>query len=154
MKNAGYKLKVKVFNGGQMPEFKTDGAACFDICADLKDYFNEEVVLRDDKSLVIPTGLMFHIPQGYKLEVYSRSGLTAKHGVIVLNAPAQIDSDYTGELKIILKSTRSTNFYTVKHGDRIAQAALVPVVNTRLVETEEEPPETERGANGLGSTGK
>ena len=146
-------LKVKVFNGGQMPEFKTDGAACFDICADLKDFNNEEVYLFQGVTAVIPTGLKFHIPQGYKLEVYSRSGLTAKHGVIVLNAPAQIDSDYTGELRVILHNAGGSS-YIIKHGDRIAQAALVPVVNTRLVETDEEPPETERGANGLGSTGK
>ena len=122
MKNAGYKLKVKLINGGQMPEFKTDGAACFDICADLKDYFNEEAVLREGKTVLIPTGLKFHIPQGYKLEVYSRSGLTAKHGVVVLNAPAQIDSDYTGELKIILHQA-CAGLYVVKHGDRIAQAS-------------------------------
>jgi dUTP pyrophosphatase len=153
------ELKVNVFRGGTMPEIQTVGSACFDIHADLSNGFVGLMNIYEGKTHLIPTGLKFHIPQGYKLEVYSRSGLSAKHGIIVLNAPAQIDSDYTGELFVPLHNTLKTareqfcEKYTIKHGDRIAQAALVPVVNTQLVQTDEEPQETERGSGSFGSTG-
>ena len=101
---------------------------------------------------MIPTGLYFSIPEGYEVQVRPRSGLAAKNGVTVLNTPGTIDSDYRGEIKVILVNLGDEDF-TVNNGDRIAQIVVAPVT-IGVFEQVSSLDETERGAGGFGSTGK
>ena len=100
---------------------------------------------------MIPTGLFFAIPEGFEIQVRPRSGLAAKNGVTVLNTPGTIDSDYRGEVKVILINLGDADF-TVNNGDRIAQLIVAPVTQGIFVKTDKLD-ETERGAGGFGSTG-
>lgn len=100
---------------------------------------------------LIPTGLTMALPQGYEAQIRSRSGLAAKHAVVVLNSPGTIDSDYRGEIKIILINHGTTPF-EIKRGDRIAQMIVAPVVQANFVLVDSLD-ETERGTGGFGSTG-
>lgn len=140
-------VKIKLFEGGKMPSYKTRGAAGADICA----FLNEDLVIRPGECAAVPTGISVEIPEGYEIQVRPRSGLAFKNGVTVLNTPGTIDSDYRGELMVIL-----TNFgmeeFTVKNGDRIAQVVLAPVLQAAFVQAESLS-QTERGEGGLGSTG-
>ncbi len=101
---------------------------------------------------MIPTGLYFEIPEGYEIQVRPRSGLAAKNGVTVLNTPGTIDSDYRGEMKIILINLGTEDF-SVNNGDRIAQIIVAPVIQGNFVPAVDLN-ETERGSGGFGSTGK
>lgn len=141
-------IKVKALEGAAIPEYKTAGAAGADICA----LVGSPVELKPGDKALIGTGLFFAIPDGYEIQVRPRSGLAAKNGVTVLNTPGTIDSDYRGELKVILVNLGKENF-TVNKGDRIAQIVVAPVTRG-LFETVESLDETERGSGGFGSTGK
>ena len=141
-------IKVKALEGVSIPEYKTAGAAGADVCA----FVDSPVELKPGDNALIGTGLFFAIPDGYEIQVRPRSGLAAKNGVTVLNTPGTIDSDYRGELKVILINLGKETF-TVNKGDRIAQIVAAPVTRAQFnsVETLDE---TERGAGGFGSTGK
>jgi len=120
-----------------------------DACADLES--NAEVAILPGEFRLVPTGLAFQIPAGYEMQVRPRSGLAAKYGVSILNSPGTVDSDYRGEVRIILINLGQEEF-VVRQGDRIAQVAIrpVPKVNFVLVE---ELDSTTRGEKGFGSTG-
>ena len=147
--NSMTKINIKVVakKGAKLPLYKTSGAAGADICALLE----KPLVIESGKSAMVPTGLFFEIPQGYEVQIRPRSGLAAKNGVTVLNTPGTIDSDYRGEINVILINLGDKPF-TVNSGDRIAQMLVAPVTQAdfSIVSSLEE---TERGAGGFGSTG-
>lgn len=141
-------VRVKKKDAGvQIPRYESPGAAGID----LKAYLERDVSLGPRGRAKIPTGLFLEIPPGYEAQVRPRSGLAARHGITVLNAPGTIDSDYRGEVEIILINLGEENF-TVKNGDRIAQMIISPVTQARLEETDALSV-TERGTGGFGSTG-
>ena len=141
-------IKCVVSEGASIPEYKTAGAAGADICA----FLSEPVIIKRGERRLVPTGLFLAVPDGYEAQVRPRSGLAAKNGVTVLNSPGTIDSDYRGEVKVILINLGDEDF-TVRPGDRIAQIVLSPVTAGSF-EAAESLDETERGAGGFGSTGK
>ena len=132
----------------QLPTYKTDGASGMDLMA----YLEEPINLEPGKSCLVPTGLSVAFPKEYEIQIRPRSGLAAKNNISVLNTPGTIDSDYRGEIKIILFNHGSENF-TIKNKDRVAQMVLTPIIKMELEETNELP-ETIRGEGGFGSTGK
>lgn len=140
-------ILVKAADGIALPEYKTLGAAGADVCA----HVERPLVMKPLSRAIVPTGLFFAIPQGFEIQVRPRSGLAAKNGVTVLNTPGTIDSDYRGELKVILVNLSDSDF-TVNDGDRIAQIVAAPLVQAVFSRTERLG-ETERGAGGFGSTG-
>lgn len=142
------EIKCVASEGAVVPEYKTSGAAGADICA----FLPEPVIIKKEGRAIIPTGLFFSIPQGYEIQVRPRSGLAAKNGITVLNTPGTIDSDYRGEIKVILVNLGEADF-EVKNGDRIAQIVIAPVT-TGVFKLVSSLDETERGAGGFGSTGK
>jgi dUTP pyrophosphatase len=143
-------LKVPVINKSKhpLPYYQTAGAAAFDVCANL----DGPVTLGPLERSALPTGLYLAVPVGYEAQVRPRSGLAANHGVTTLNAPGTIDSDYRGELRVILVNV-SNEPYTIQDGDRIAQVLVAPYeqVTWELVAEHDE---TARGANGFGHTGR
>lgn len=141
------EIKCVAKDGVAVPSYETSGAAG----ADVRAFLNEPVVIPVGKRSMIPTGLFFAIPEGFEIQVRPRSGLAAKNGVIVLNTPGTIDSDYRGEVKVILINLGDADF-TVNNGDRIAQLIVAPVTQGIFVKTDKLD-ETERGAGGFGSTG-
>ncbi|MBR0545657.1 MAG: dUTP diphosphatase [Treponema sp.] len=141
------EIKCIAKDGVAVPSYETSGAAG----ADVRAFLNEPVVIPVGKRAVIPTGLFFAIPEGFEIQVRPRSGLAAKNGVTVLNTPGTIDSDYRGEVKVILINLGDADF-TVNNGDRIAQLIVAPVTQGIFVKTDKLD-ETERGAGGFGSTG-
>ena len=143
------KVDIKIISskGAVVPCYKTEGAAGADVCALL----DENVLLKKGQRTIIPTGLFFEIPQGYEIQVRPRSGLAAKNGVTVLNTPGTIDSDYRGELKVILINLGDEDF-EIKSGDRIAQIIVAPVTIGNFIQTDSISV-TERGSGGFGSTG-
>lgn len=140
-------IKCTASKGAIIPEYKTSGAAGADLCALL----DSPLVIKHGKSAIIPTGLFFEIPEGYEIQVRPRSGLAAKNGVTVLNTPGTIDSDYRGEIKVILINLGENDF-TVSCGDRIAQMIIAPVTQASFLICENLS-QTERGTGGFGSTG-
>ena len=142
-------MTVKVVNKGanSLPEYATPLSAGMDVRADL----SEPIVLQPLGRAMVPTGLYLEIPAGYEVQVRPRSGLAAKKGITVLNAPGTIDADYRGEVKVILVNLSSEPF-TVEAGERIAQLVLA---KHERIDWEEvsELSESERGAGGFGSTG-
>jgi dUTP pyrophosphatase len=138
---------VKKDPGLSLPQYESEGAAGMDIRA----FLGEAVTIPPLGRARISTGLMPEIPAGYEAQVRPRSGLAAKFGVTVLNSPGTIDSDYRGELQIILVNLGSETF-TVQNGDRIAQLVIAPV-SRAIVEEASALEETKRGSGGFGSTG-
>lgn len=142
-----------------VPAKATKGSAAFDLqfCgANLSGdgwYLRQQYVIAPGEFIVLPTGFAWNVPAGFVGMVCSRSGIAAKHGIQVLNAPGIIDPDYTGEVKVILHNAGTESFH-VNHGDRIAQMLLAPAIGGCCVTEVTELPKTERGDNGLGSTGK
>lgn len=130
--------------------YSFDGDSGFDLRAAIR----EAVTLWPGHRAVIPTGIKFVIPDGYEIQVRSRSGMAANNGVFVLNSPGTIDSKYRGEVKVILFNTSEIPF-TVVRGQKIAQAVVAPVLCATLFQIEAPPPlhATERGERGFGSTG-
>lgn len=135
----------KLHPAAVLPKYETAGAAGMDLMA-LADF----KIYRDDYE-VISTGLAIEIPPGYEAQVRPRSGLALKHGLTVLNSPGTIDSDYRGEVRVLLQNHGGFH-YEGKAGDRIAQLVVAPVVQATIVEVKELT-ETARGAGGFGSTG-
>ncbi len=132
---------------GVLPAYATAGSAGMDITAALA----EPMILEPGAIVMIPTGIAIALPQGFECQVRSRSGLAAKHGIFALNAPGTIDSDYRGEIKVILANSGKA-FYTIQPGERIAQLVIAryETVQWELVDSLDE---TERGIGGFGSTG-
>lgn len=141
------KIACTAQEGAVLPVYKTAGAAGADICA----FLSEPVTIAAGQTALIPTGLCFAIPAGYEVQVRPRSGLAAKNGVTVLNTPGTIDSDYRGEIKVILINLGKEDFI-VHSGDRIAQIIVSPVIQASFKITESLDA-TERGKSGFGSTG-
>ena len=143
------KIEVKMVaqKGAVVPSYKTEGAAGADVCA----FLTEPVTIAPGSFAMIPTGLFFEIPQGYEIQVRPRSGLAAKNGITVLNTPGTIDSDYRGELKIILINLGASAF-VVNNGERIAQIIVSPVTVADFKLTDSLS-DTVRGEKGFGSTG-
>ena len=131
-----------------LPEYKTKGSSGMDLTANIK----ESILLSAGKITIIPTGIAVSIPLGHELQIRPRSGLAAKNGIGVLNAPGTIDADYRGEVKVILINLGGEDFQ-IKPNDRIAQMVLCPVLKADL-EIVENLPNTIRGKGGFGSTGK
>tara|TARA_B100000902_G_scaffold369828_1_gene394390 strand:- start:617 stop:1054 length:438 start_codon:yes stop_codon:yes gene_type:complete len=132
----------------KLPEYKTDGASGMDLIAFIKEPIN----IKPKTSSLIPTGLSVAFSENYEIQIRPRSGLAAKKNISVLNTPGTIDSDYRGEIKVILYN-HGNNDFNINNGDRIAQMILSPVVKIELEETNDLP-ETIRGKRGFGSTGK
>ena len=143
------KVIIKKLNSSvQLPKYKTDGASGMDLMA----YIEKPINLEPGKSCLVPTGLSIAFPQEYEIQIRPRSGLAAKNNISVLNTPGTIDSDYRGEIKIILFNHGNENFI-INNNDRVAQMVLTPIVKMELNETSELP-ESIRGKGGFGSTGK
>ncbi|HAY06875.1 MAG TPA: dUTP diphosphatase [Hyphomonas sp.] len=138
------------FDGLQLPSYETAGSAGMDVRAAVPE--GEPVVLAPGARAMVPTGLSVAIPEGYEIQVRPRSGLAAKHGLTCLNTPGTIDSDYRGEIKVILINLGAEAF-TIQRGERIAQLVLAPVTRLGWQEVSELG-ETARGAGGFGSTGR
>ena len=132
----------------QLPSYKTNGASGMDLMA----FIEQPIKLEPGKSCLVPTGLSVAFPEKYEIQIRPRSGLAAKNNITVLNTPGTIDSDYRGELKIILFNHGNENFL-INNNDRIAQMILTPIIKMELQETDELP-KTVRGEGGFGSTGK
>ena len=130
------------------PKYKTDGSSGVDLSA----FLEKKVVIKPNSSELIPTGLQVAIPEEFEIQIRPRSGLAAKESIGVLNSPGTIDSDYRGELKIILFNHGKEDFI-INNGDRIAQMVLVPIVKMEFEEVDSLP-DTVRGQGGFGSTGK
>ena len=132
----------------KLPEYKTSGASGLDLMAFIK----EPIEIKPKTSSLIPTGLSVAFSENYEIQIRPRSGLAAKKNITVLNTPGTIDSDYRGEIKVIIYNHGDENFL-VNNGDRIAQMILAPVVKMDLEEVNNLP-ESIRGKGGFGSTGK
>ena len=132
----------------KLPEYKTTGASGMDLIA----FIREPLELKPQMSCIVPTGLAVAFPENYEIQIRPRSGLAAKNNISILNTPGTIDSDYRGEIKVIIHNHGNRNF-TVNNGDRIAQMILCPVVKMKLEEAIDLP-KTIRGQSGFGSTGK
>ena len=132
----------------KLPEYKTSGASGMDLIA----YMDKSIELKPGESCLIPTGLSVAFPEEYEIQIRPRSGLASKNNISVLNTPGTIDSDYRGEIKVILFNHGNKNFQ-INNNDRIAQMILTPVIKMELEETSQLP-ESVRGEGGFGSTGK
>ncbi len=131
----------------KLPKFETDGSSGMDLAANV----DSVVTIDPGKTAIIPTGLAVSIPKGFEIQIRPRSGLAAKQSITVLNTPGTIDSDYRGEIKIILINLGQKQF-KVEKGARIAQMVMCPVIQAEIEETEDLI-ETNRGSGGFGSTG-
>ena len=141
-------LLKKLHDDVKLPNYKTEGSSGMDLLA----YLNKPVNLVSNKSVLIPTGISIAIPDDCEIQIRPRSGLAAKSNISVLNTPGTIDSDYRGEIKIILFNHGKDDFI-INNGDRIAQMVLMPVLKIDFEEVDKLP-ETVRGSGGFGSTGK
>ena len=141
-------LVKKLVSSVKLPSYKTSGASGMDLMA----FMDKSIELRPGESCLVPTGLSVVFPEEYEIQIRPRSGLAAKNNISVLNTPGTIDSDYRGEIKVILFNHGNKGF-KINNNDRIAQMILTPVVKMDLEETNDLP-ESIRGAAGFGSTGK
>ena len=132
----------------ELPDYKTEGASGMDLMAFLKEPIN----LKPNSSCLVPTGLAVAFSNEFEIQIRPRSGLAVKNSISVLNTPGTIDSDYRGEIKVILFN-HGKNDFLINNKDRIAQIILTPVIKMELEETADLP-ETIRGDGGFGSTGK
>ena len=143
------KILIKRLNSKvKLPKYKTDGSSGMDLMA----FLDKPIVIIPKRSCMIPTGLSIAIPDNTEVQIRPRSGLAAKNNISVLNTPGTIDSDYRGELKVILYNHGIKDFI-VNNEDRIAQMVLVPIIKATFEEVESLP-STIRGEGGFGSTGK
>ena len=141
-------LKIKLSTGAKLPEYQTAGSSGADLYALLED----TVTIAPRSQAIIPTGVYVEIPYGYEVQIRSRSGLAARESVMVLNSPGTIDSDYRGELLVILFN-HGTKAVSIAPGDRVAQMVVCPVIRCNF-ETVEELTPTPRGEGRFGHTGK
>ena len=143
------KILIKKLNSKvKIPSYKTDGSSGMDLMA----FIDKPVTILPQKSELIPTGLSIAIPNNTEVQIRPRSGLAVKNNISVLNTPGTVDSDYRGELKVILYNHGNKEFI-VNNEDRIAQMVLTPIIKANFEEVENLP-ETIRGKGGFGSTGK
>ena len=143
------KILVKKFDKNiKLPTYKTSGSSGMDLVA----YIKNKITIDPGKTVMIPTGIAVAIPKNYEIQIRPRSGLAAKKGISVLNTPGTVDSDYRGEIIIILINLSKKSF-VVKSGDRVAQMILCPVAKGKL-QVVKNLPKTARGKEGFGSTGK
>ena len=138
------KLHSKV----QITSYRTEGSSGMDLMA----FIEKKIILSPKKSCLVPTGLSVAFSENYEIQIRPRSGLAAKNNISILNTPGTIDSDYRGEIKIILFNHGKENFI-VNNKDRVAQMVLAPTVKIEFEEVDELP-DTIRGSGGFGSTGK
>ena len=131
-----------------LPEYKTDGSSGMDLMANVE----QTVKILPGEKKIISTGIMVAIPEQYEIQIRPRSGLAAKNGISVLNTPGTIDSDYRGEIKVILINL-GKDIFQINKNDRIAQMIVCPIIKVELKEVESLP-ETVRGDGGFGSTNK
>ena len=141
-------LVKKLDQSVELPAYKTNGASGMDLMAFIKEPLN----LKPHSSCLVPTGISVAFPNEFEIQIRPRSGLAAKNSISVLNTPGTIDSDYRGEIKVILYN-HGNNDFLINNKDRIAQMILTPVIKMNLEETDNLP-ETVRGEGGFGSTGK
>ena len=143
-------VTIKIVNNSSntLPHYQTIGSSGMDLRANLE----EPVKLQPLQRALIPTGLFIELPLGFEAQVRPRSGLAIKHGITCLNSPGTVDSDYRGELKIVLINLSNETFM-IQHGERIAQMVIQPVVKAEWQEVEVLN-ESKRGAGGFGHTGK
>lgn len=130
-----------------IPKYETSGSSGMDISA----FTKEDIIIEPGQKALIPTGFALSIPKGYEIQIRPRSGLAAKHNLSVLNTPGTIDSDYRGEIKVILMNFGKERF-VVQNGARIAQMVMCPIIQAKL-EVVKDLIETDRGDGGFGSTG-
>ena len=143
------KILIKKLNSRVLlPKYKTNGSSGMDLMA----FLDKPISIIPQKSELIPTGLSIAIPENMEVQIRPRSGLAAKNNISVLNTPGTIDSDYRGEIKVIIYNHGNENFL-INNGDRIAQMILAPVVKMEL-EEKNDLPKSIRGKGGFGSTGK
>ena len=144
-----HDLEIKIVNtsDNQIPEYATQGSSGLD----LRAWLPNPVVLKPLERKMVPTGLFLEIPEGYEVQVRPRSGMAFKHGITCLNSPGTVDSDYRGEIKIILINL-SAEEHTIVNGDRIAQM-VVAKVEKALLSSTEKLESTVRGEGGFGHTG-
>ena len=143
------KVLVKKLNSKvKLPSYKTEGSSGMDLIA----FVDKPIEIKPNNSALIPTGLSIAIPEDFEVQIRPRSGLAAKSNISVLNTPGTIDSDYRGELKVILFNHGNKNF-VVKNNERIAQMVLTPIFKIDFEEVDNLP-DTVRGSGGFGSTGK
>ena len=143
------KILAKKFNNSiKFPAYKTLGSSGMD----LKAYIKKKITIKPGEIAMIPTGIAVAIPKNYEIQIRPRSGLAANRGISVLNTPGTVDSDYRGEIKIILINLSKKKFI-VKSGDRIAQMVLCPIAIGKFKEVKNLP-KSIRGKRGFGSTGK
>lgn len=142
-------MKINIINKSQhpLPSYETIASAGMDLRANI----NKPITLRPMQRVLIPTGLFMELPIGFEAQVRPRSGLALKNGITVLNAPGTIDSDFVGEVGVILFNTSNQEF-SIENGDRIAQMVIAKHERAEWIEVEELS-STERGAGGFGSTG-
>ena len=141
-------LIKKLASSVKLPAYKTSGASGMDLMA----FIAEPIILKPQSSCLVPTGITVAFSEEFEIQIRPRSGLAAKNNISVLNTPGTIDSDYRGEIKVIIFNHANKEF-TINNNDRIAQMILTPVVKMELEEVESLP-ETIRGDGGFGSTGK
>ena len=143
------KVLIKKLDSSiKLPAYKTDGSSGMDLMA----FINEPIKLQPNSSCLVPTGLSVAFSEDYEVQIRPRSGLAAKNNITVLNTPGTIDSDYRGEIKIILFNHGKKEFVINKE-DRVAQMILTPIIKMEL-EEKDNLPDTIRGDGGFGSTGK
>ena len=143
------KVLIKKLNSKvQLPKYKTDGSSGMDLIAFIESPIN----IKPQESALIPTGISIAIPEDTEVQIRPRSGLAAKSSMSVLNTPGTIDSDYRGEIKIILFNHGKKEFI-INNNDRVAQMILMPIIKAEFEEVEDLP-KTLRGSGGFGSTGK
>ena len=143
------KVLIKKLNSKvQLPKYKTDGSSGMDLMA----FTESPINIRPQESALIPTGITIAIPEDTEIQIRPRSGLAAKSNISVLNTPGTIDSDYRGEIKIILFNHGKEEFI-INNNDRVAQIILMPIIKAEFEEVEDLP-KTLRGSGGFGSTGK
>ena len=132
----------------ELPAYATSGAAGLDLRAALE----QPLLLEPGGRCLVPTGLIMALPTGYEAQIRPRSGLALRHGVTLLNTPGTIDADYRGEIKVLMINLGEEPF-DIRHGDRIAQMVIAPIVKVSVAE-KDTLPASERGPGGFGSTGK
>ncbi|ODT30540.1 dUTP diphosphatase [Hyphomicrobium sp. CS1BSMeth3] len=142
-------LRLPHAEGLELPAYQSTGAAGLDLVAAVPE--DGPMELAPGARKLVPTGLVLQIPEGYEVQVRPRSGLAIRHGITLLNSPGTIDSDYRGEVMVMLINL-GTETVTIERGERIAQIIVAPVVQATLVEVKAVS-ETARGAGGFGSTG-
>ena len=132
----------------KLPEYKTTGSSGLDLTA----FIEKKIVIKPGENALVPTGISIAIPEDTEVQIRPRSGLAAKNNITILNTPGTIDSDYRGEIKVIIYN-HGDNDFVINNGDRIAQMVLSPIIRMELEEVKDLP-KTIRGEGGFGSTGK